>query len=391
MVRAAASCRPIGSACTIRDHLEHKAFALPTSRRARALRCRAAVERAAGVEPALPVWKIGVLPLNNAREHLDGTEARSCAGQTHSRGPTAPTCTRTMNDRRPRAGRRVLPCPRSGAIASELRAARRAAHPSRSCERSTAEPLVDPARSVPARRRPPCAHPCPGCGGWRSRPAPSPPRCCSASRPATATASSAASIGALTAPTPKTSLHHFAAPPTQAECATIGLSCYTPQQMQKAYDMGPLYAHGADRQGEEDPDRRLVRLADDPARPRRVQRDLPPAAHAREGHPALRQGPGVRPDEQRHDRLGGGDDARRRARAHHGARRDDRARRDPGVGDGGADRPPRDDARREVRAGPPPRRRDLAELRRGRGDLRAPEGATSSRSGTRSSRRRSST
>ena len=61
---------------------------------------------------------------------------------------------------------------------------------------------------------------------------------------APAAATSAASIGALTAPTPKTSLHHFAAPPTQAQCAASGLSCYTPQQMQKAYDMGPLYAHG---------------------------------------------------------------------------------------------------------------------------------------------------
>lgn len=66
---------------------------------------------------------------------------------------------------------------------------------------------------------------------------------------ATAPATSASSIGALTAPIPKTALHHFAAPPTQAECATIGLSCYTPQQMQKAYDMGPLYAKGETGRG----------------------------------------------------------------------------------------------------------------------------------------------
>ncbi|MGN6407308.1 MAG: S53 family peptidase [Curtobacterium sp.] len=61
---------------------------------------------------------------------------------------------------------------------------------------------------------------------------------------ASATAAHTPSAHPLVAPVPKKAIHRFATPPTAAECATIGLSCYTPQQLQKAYDMGPLYQHG---------------------------------------------------------------------------------------------------------------------------------------------------
>jgi subtilase family serine protease len=43
---------------------------------------------------------------------------------------------------------------------------------------------------------------------------------------------------------------HFKAAPTTAECvASIGLPCYSPQQFEAAYDMGPLYAKGLTGKG----------------------------------------------------------------------------------------------------------------------------------------------
>jgi subtilase family serine protease len=40
------------------------------------------------------------------------------------------------------------------------------------------------------------------------------------------------------------------APPTSAECrAELGLACYSPQQLQRAYNLGPLYARGYDGRG----------------------------------------------------------------------------------------------------------------------------------------------
>lgn len=42
----------------------------------------------------------------------------------------------------------------------------------------------------------------------------------------------------------------FTAPPTTAQCVTsYGLHCYSPAQLQAAYDMGPLYARGLDGKG----------------------------------------------------------------------------------------------------------------------------------------------
>jgi subtilase family serine protease len=62
-------------------------------------------------------------------------------------------------------------------------------------------------------------------------------------------ASSAAS-GAQVTPMLRVASHHFKAAPTTAECvAEIGLPCYSPQQLETAYDMGPLYAKGLNGRG----------------------------------------------------------------------------------------------------------------------------------------------
>src|SRR5436305_5402409 len=39
-------------------------------------------------------------------------------------------------------------------------------------------------------------------------------------------------------------------PPTQAQCASAGRRCFTPQTIQAAYDVGPLYAAGLDGRGQ---------------------------------------------------------------------------------------------------------------------------------------------
>ena len=45
--------------------------------------------------------------------------------------------------------------------------------------------------------------------------------------------------------------HVFAQPPTTAECETdFGIACYSPLQLQSAYDMAPLYHHGLTGAGE---------------------------------------------------------------------------------------------------------------------------------------------
>jgi subtilase family serine protease len=47
------------------------------------------------------------------------------------------------------------------------------------------------------------------------------------------------------------STHAFGAPPTTADCeAAIGIACYSPQQFQKAYNLGPLYKKGFTGKGE---------------------------------------------------------------------------------------------------------------------------------------------
>src|ERR1700691_2140684 len=47
------------------------------------------------------------------------------------------------------------------------------------------------------------------------------------------------------------STQSFAAPPTTADCeAQLGLACYSPQQFQNAYNLGPLYKKGFTGKGE---------------------------------------------------------------------------------------------------------------------------------------------
>jgi subtilase family serine protease len=38
-------------------------------------------------------------------------------------------------------------------------------------------------------------------------------------------------------------------PPTEAQCQSVGRRCFTPQAIQSAYDVGPLYSHGIDGRG----------------------------------------------------------------------------------------------------------------------------------------------
>src|ERR1700693_979539 len=41
-----------------------------------------------------------------------------------------------------------------------------------------------------------------------------------------------------------------AGPPTSAECMkALGIACYSPQQVERAYDLPPLYARGLDGRG----------------------------------------------------------------------------------------------------------------------------------------------
>jgi subtilase family serine protease len=63
-------------------------------------------------------------------------------------------------------------------------------------------------------------------------------------------ATSAAVRGTEVTPLLTVANGHFKAAPTTAECvAEIGLPCYSPQQFQAAYDMGPLYAKGLTGKG----------------------------------------------------------------------------------------------------------------------------------------------
>jgi subtilase family serine protease len=59
----------------------------------------------------------------------------------------------------------------------------------------------------------------------------------------------AAAAHPLIAPITRLAAHRFAGPPTFAQCLAVHQRCYTPQMMQKAYDMGPLYARGATGRG----------------------------------------------------------------------------------------------------------------------------------------------
>src|SRR3954454_2329883 len=39
-------------------------------------------------------------------------------------------------------------------------------------------------------------------------------------------------------------------PPTEAQCESVGRTCFTPQAIQAAYNLGPLYAQGRQGQGQ---------------------------------------------------------------------------------------------------------------------------------------------
>ena len=165
------------------------------------------------------------------------------------------------------------------------------------------------------------------------------------------------------------------AAPSQANCVKYGYyHCLTPGQVEDAYNLPPLYRQRRHRQGRDDRDRRLVRLAHDQARPRRLR----PAVQAARAavvpdHHPVGGDPEVELQRLRHDRLGRRDHPRRGVRAHDRPRRQHPAGRDAGVGDRGRDRLPADRQGRELRAQEPPRRRDQPELQRHRADLRRPQ------------------
>jgi subtilase family serine protease len=62
-----------------------------------------------------------------------------------------------------------------------------------------------------------------------------------------------ATPAALPAPHPTLSDYQFISgsttPPTDAQCESVGRTCFTPQAIQSAYDVGPLYAGGWDGRG----------------------------------------------------------------------------------------------------------------------------------------------
>src|SRR5262245_63659704 len=62
-----------------------------------------------------------------------------------------------------------------------------------------------------------------------------------------------ATPAALPAPHPTLSDYQFISgsttPPTDAQCESVGRTCFTPQAIQSAYDVGPLYAGGFDGRG----------------------------------------------------------------------------------------------------------------------------------------------
>jgi subtilase family serine protease len=63
-------------------------------------------------------------------------------------------------------------------------------------------------------------------------------------------ASSAVVAGTSVSPLLQIAAKHYKAAPTTAECdSEIGLACYSPQQFQAAYDMGPLYKKGLTGKG----------------------------------------------------------------------------------------------------------------------------------------------
>src|SRR2546428_13268698 len=69
-----------------------------------------------------------------------------------------------------------------------------------------------------------------------------------------ATVGTASSLSAaLPAPHPTVTDFQFIAggttPPTEAQCEAVARTCFTPQAIQSAYNVGPLYAQGLDGRG----------------------------------------------------------------------------------------------------------------------------------------------
>ena len=171
--------------------------------------------------------------------------------------------------------------------------------------------------------------------------------------------------------------------PTSSCAALLGIRCYSPAQFANAYRLNPLHAAGIDGQRPDDRDRRPVRLADDRRRPapvrpglrrrrtlRRPGRPGDRAGSEADDHPPrpARRRPSTRP-------TATWSAGRRRRRSTSSGRTSSRPApsillvETPVSETEGVQGFPEIVAGRELRDRPPPRRRDLAELRRDRGDL----------------------
>ena len=162
-------------------------------------------------------------------------------------------------------------------------------------------------------------------------------------------------------------------PPSTAFCEkNFKIACYTARQIQRAFNLGPLYAHGTTGKGE------TIVIVDSYGSPT-VAHDL--AVFDKGSHlpapPKLTiiqpAGKVARYKAERQPRgLGRRDRSGRRVRARHRSGREDPAGGDADLGERGQHGLPRDRQGREVRGQPSPRRRHQPELQRDRGELRQP-------------------
>ena len=175
------------------------------------------------------------------------------------------------------------------------------------------------------------------------------------------------------------------APPTTADCQANDRDLLLrPRSCEKAYNLAPSTQQGMTGEGE------TIVIVDSFGSPT-IQNDLhafdqafglpgPAVAEVIAG----RCGTAVRLHQRRHDRLGRGDDARRRVRARDGAEGEHPARRDSRQRDGRRHRASRRSCRPRTTSSTTTSRRDLAELRGDRGDV--PEARRSRRASGRRSR-----
>src|SRR6266496_4059289 len=71
-----------------------------------------------------------------------------------------------------------------------------------------------------------------------------------AGTPAVARSTTAAARGGKVVPLARHLARHWQAPPTTADClAQVGIPCYAPFQLQRAYNLNPLYQQGLDGRG----------------------------------------------------------------------------------------------------------------------------------------------